>query len=47
MPEMIFGDSCLVLKHVKKWLPPVEVPAAALWKFRCTKKLRVDGVLMR
>ncbi|XP_004289746.1 PREDICTED: TIP41-like protein-like isoform 2 [Fragaria vesca subsp. vesca] len=53
MPEMIFGESCLVLKHVKSgttihfnafdaligWkkeaLPPVEVPAAAKWKFRC------------
>ncbi|XP_062022127.1 TIP41-like protein isoform X3 [Rosa rugosa] len=53
MPEMIFGESCLVLKHVKSgttihfnafdaligWkkeaLPPVEVPAAAQWKFRC------------
>lgn len=52
MPEMVFGDSCLALKHVKSgftihfnafdalvgWkkeaLPPVEVPAAAQWKFR-------------
>lgn len=52
LPEMIFGDSSLVLKHVisgikihfnafdalKGWkheaLPPVEVPAAAKWKFR-------------
>ena len=52
MPEMIFGESFLVLKHVKSgttihfnafdaligWkkeaLPPVEVPAAAKWKFR-------------
>lgn len=52
MPEMIFGESCLVLKHVtsgtkihfnafdaligwkKEALPPVEVPAAAQWKFR-------------
>lgn len=51
-PEMVFGESCLVLKHVKSgtrihfnafdalvgWkleaLPPVEVPAAAKWKFR-------------
>ncbi|KAK8557552.1 hypothetical protein V6N13_007900 [Hibiscus sabdariffa] len=51
-PEMIFGDSCLVLKHLRSgakihfnafdalagWkqegLPPVEVPAAAKWKFR-------------
>lgn len=51
-PEMVFGDSCLVLKHLKTgseihfnafdalvgWkqegLPPVEVPAAAKWKFR-------------
>ncbi|CAI0472108.1 unnamed protein product [Linum tenue] len=52
LPEMVFGDSCLVLKHLKSgtklhfnafdalmgWkqeaLPPVEVPAAAQWKFR-------------
>lgn len=52
LPEMVFGESCLVLKHVKSgikihfnafdaltgWkqegLPPVEVPAAAKWKFR-------------
>ncbi|KAB2635950.1 TIP41-like protein [Pyrus ussuriensis x Pyrus communis] len=52
MPEMVFGDSGLFLKHVKSgatihfnsfdalvgWkkeaLPPVEVPAAAQWKFR-------------
>lgn len=52
LPEMVFGESCLVLKHVKSgtkihfnafdalggWkqegLPPVEVPAAAQWKFR-------------
>lgn len=52
LPEMIFGDSSLILKHVnsgikihfnafdalKGWkheaLPPVEVPAAAKWKFR-------------
>lgn len=52
MPEMVFGESCLILKHVKSgtkihfnafdalggWkqegLPPVEVPAAAKWKFR-------------
>lgn len=52
-PEMIFGESCLVLKHLNSgtkihfnafdaligWkqeaLPPVEVPAAAQWKFRC------------
>ncbi|CAN0905927.1 TIP41-like protein [Linum grandiflorum] len=52
LPEMVFGDSCLVLKHMKSgtkihfnafdaltgWkqeaLPPVEVPAAAQWKFR-------------
>lgn len=52
LPEMVFGESCLILKHVKSgiklhfnafdalcgWkleaLPPVEVPAAALWKFR-------------
>lgn len=51
-PEMVFGASGLVLKHVKSgthihfnafdalvgWkkdaLPPVEVPAAAQWKFR-------------
>ncbi|KAL1564517.1 TIP41-like protein, variant 2 [Salvia divinorum] len=53
LPEMVFGESCLILKHVNSsiklhfnaydalcgWkleaLPPVEVPAAALWKFRC------------
>ncbi|CAA0807443.1 TIP41-like family protein [Striga hermonthica] len=53
LPEMVFGESCLVLKHVSSgvnvhfnafdalsgWkqerLPPVEVPAAAKWKFRC------------
>ncbi|XP_050208756.1 TIP41-like protein [Mercurialis annua] len=52
LPEMVFGDSSLVLKHadsgikihfnafdaLKGWkqeaLPPVEVPAAAQWKFR-------------
>nr|ARV78472.1 tonoplast intrinsic protein 41 [Triadica sebifera] len=52
LPEMVFGDSSLVLKHIKSgtkihfnafdaltgWkheaLPPVEVPAAAKWKFR-------------
>ncbi|KAD2393135.1 hypothetical protein R6Q59_007487 [Mikania micrantha] len=52
LPEMIFGDSSLVLKHMSSgtkihfnafdalvgWknerLPPVEVPAAAQWKFR-------------
>ncbi|KVH93321.1 TIP41-like protein [Cynara cardunculus var. scolymus] len=52
LPEMIFGDSSLVLKHMssgtkiqfnaydalvgwkKEALPPVEVPAAAQWKFR-------------
>ncbi|KAF5444330.1 hypothetical protein F2P56_036816 [Juglans regia] len=52
LPEMVFGESSLVLKHVKSgikihfnafdalngWkqeaLPPVEVPAAAKWKFR-------------
>ncbi|KAM7459255.1 hypothetical protein LguiA_036763 [Lonicera macranthoides] len=52
MPEMVFGDSTLVLKHINSgtkihfnafdalvgWkqeaLPPVEVPAAAKWKFR-------------
>ncbi|XP_065871239.1 TIP41-like protein isoform X1 [Euphorbia lathyris] len=52
LPEMVFGDSSLVLKHIKSgtkihfnafdaltgWkqeaLPPVEVPAAAQWKFR-------------
>ena len=49
---MVFGESCLELKHATSgtkihfnafdaltgWkqeaLPPVEVPAAALWKFR-------------
>ncbi|OAY45506.1 TIP41-like protein [Manihot esculenta] len=52
LPEMVFGDSSLVLKHESSgtkiyfnafdalagWkqeaLPPVEVPAAAKWKFR-------------
>ncbi|KAL6961907.1 TIP41-like protein [Sarracenia purpurea var. burkii] len=52
LPEMVFGDSALALKHVNSgtkiyfnafdaltgWkleaLPPVEVPAAAKWKFR-------------
>ncbi|KAL4615297.1 hypothetical protein ACB092_07G113400 [Castanea dentata] len=52
LPEMVFGDSCLILKHVDSgtrihfnafdaltgWkqeaLRPVEVPAAAQWKFR-------------
>ncbi|GJT71788.1 TIP41-like protein [Tanacetum coccineum] len=52
LPEMIFGDSSLILKHIssgtqvhfnaydalvgwkKEALPPVEVPAAAQWKFR-------------
>ncbi|XP_034927878.1 TIP41-like protein isoform X3 [Populus alba] len=52
LPEMVFGESCLELKHATSgtkihfnafdaltgWkqeaLPPVEVPAAALWKFR-------------
>nr|QHI08409.1 TIP41-like protein [Acer palmatum] len=52
LPEMVFGESGLVIKHVKTgtkihfnafdalggWkkegLPPVEVPAAAQWKFR-------------
>ncbi|KAK2997430.1 hypothetical protein RJ639_025739 [Escallonia herrerae] len=52
LPEMIFGDSSLILKHSDSgtkihfnafdalvgWkqeaLPPVEVPAAAKWKFR-------------
>jgi len=52
LPEMVFGESCLVLKHLNSgtkihfnafdaltgWkqeaLPPVEVPAAAKWKFR-------------
>lgn len=52
LPEMVFGDSLLVLKHMetgleisfnafdalagwkKEALPPVEVPAAAKWKFR-------------
>ncbi|KAL9270727.1 TIP41-like protein [Drosera capensis] len=51
-PEMIFGNSCLILRHeatdtvinfnafdaLTGWkeeaLPPVEVPAAAKWKFR-------------
>jgi len=52
LPEMVFGESCLILKHVDSgtkihfnafdaltgWkqeaLRPVEVPAAAKWKFR-------------
>ncbi|XP_010530725.1 PREDICTED: TIP41-like protein isoform X2 [Tarenaya hassleriana] len=52
LPEMVFGDNALVLKHLSSdtkihfnafdalmgWkqegLPPVEVPAAAQWKFR-------------
>ncbi|XP_074348239.1 TIP41-like protein isoform X1 [Apium graveolens] len=52
LPEMVFGESSLVLKHLNSdvkihfnafdslvgWkqekLPPVEVPAAAKWKFR-------------
>ncbi|KAF5951806.1 hypothetical protein HYC85_009750 [Camellia sinensis] len=52
LPEMVFGDSSLVLKHVNSgtkiyfnafdaltgWkqeaLPPIQVPAAANWKFR-------------
>ncbi|KAK4284528.1 hypothetical protein QN277_001348 [Acacia crassicarpa] len=52
LPEMVFGENSLILKHVKSgtklyfnafdalsgWkqeaLPPVEVPAAAQWKFR-------------
>ena len=52
MPEMVFGNSGLILKHLESgatihfnafdalvgWkheaLPPVEVPAAAKWKFR-------------
>ncbi|XP_054787022.1 TIP41-like protein [Prosopis cineraria] len=52
LPEMVFGENSLILKHMKSgtklyfnafdalygWkqeaLPPVEVPAAAKWKFR-------------
>nr|GMD92657.1 TIP41-like protein [Ipomoea batatas] len=52
LPEMIFGENSLILKHVatgtkihfnafdalvgwkQEALPPVEVPAAAKWKFR-------------
>ncbi|XP_048635181.1 TIP41-like protein isoform X3 [Brassica napus] len=52
LPEMVFGENALVLKHFRSntkihfnafdalagWkqegLPPVEVPAAAKWKFR-------------
>ncbi|XP_050364636.1 TIP41-like protein isoform X2 [Argentina anserina] len=59
LPEMVFGESCLTLKHVKSgatvhfnafdaligWkkeaLPPVEVPAAAKWKFRCNPSEQV------
>ncbi|OMO73969.1 TIP41-like protein [Corchorus capsularis] len=59
LPEMIFGESRLVLKHVgsgakihfnafdalagwkQEGLPPVEVPAAAKWKFRCKPSQQV------
>ncbi|GMQ01027.1 hypothetical protein CsSME_00047825 [Camellia sinensis var. sinensis] len=59
-PEMVFGDSSLVLKHVSSgikihfntfdaltaWkqeaLPPVEVPAAAKWKFRSQPFQQLD-----
>lgn len=52
LPEMVFGESGLTLKHLhtgvmlhfnamdalagwkQEALPPVEVPAAAKWKFR-------------
>lgn len=52
LPEMVFGENTLILKHLNSgtkihfnafdalrgWkqeaLPPVEVPAAAKWKFR-------------
>lgn len=52
LPEMVFGENALVLRHLSSntkihfnafdalagWkqegLPPVEVPAAAQWKFR-------------
>ncbi|KAL2324242.1 hypothetical protein Fmac_023300 [Flemingia macrophylla] len=52
LPEMVFGENTLILKHLtsgtkihfnafdalrgwkKEALPPVEVPAAAKWKFR-------------
>ncbi|AEE86352.1 TIP41-like protein [Arabidopsis suecica] len=52
LPEMVFGENALVLKHLgsntkihfnafdalagwkQEGLPPVEVPAAAQWKFR-------------
>ncbi|KAM7251681.1 hypothetical protein ACFE04_023564 [Oxalis oulophora] len=52
LPEMVFGDNSLILKHMssditihfnafdalvawkKESLPPVQVPAAANWKFR-------------
>lgn len=55
LPEMVFGENALVLKHLNSgtkihfnafdalcgWkqeaLPPVEVPAAAKWKFRRLK----------
>ncbi|KAG6406626.1 hypothetical protein SASPL_134232 [Salvia splendens] len=67
LPEMVFGESCLILKHVNRgiklhfnafdalcgWkleaLPPVEVPAAALWKFRCLEEdllKKVSAVLI-
>ncbi|XP_047314759.1 TIP41-like protein isoform X2 [Impatiens glandulifera] len=59
LPEMVFGESSLVLKHLasgaklyfnafdalKDWkkegLPPVEVPAAAKWKFRSNPSQQV------
>ncbi|KGN43872.1 TIP41-like protein [Cucumis sativus] len=59
LPEMVFGDSLLALKHIetgvqiyfnafdaltgwkKEALPPVEVPAAAKWKFRCKPSQQV------
>ncbi|KAJ4967447.1 hypothetical protein NE237_019296 [Protea cynaroides] len=59
LPEMVFGDSSLILLHINSgtkfhfnafdaltgWkqeaLPPVEVPAAAKWKFRCKPSQQV------
>ncbi|KAF3788311.1 TIP41-like protein [Nymphaea thermarum] len=59
MPEMVFGESSLILHHVgtgikiyfnafdaltgwkQERLPPVEVPAAAKWKFRSKPQQQV------
>ncbi|RVW49675.1 TIP41-like protein [Vitis vinifera] len=68
LPEMVFGESSLVLKHVNSgikihfnafdaltgWkqeaLPPVEVPAAAKWKFRRSSveaEFRAIGLVLK